>query len=121
MIGESLVARFCLRPAPSRAAHVIDDRFAYRLADRAVALAHPEQQPIEIDRARYFGRAGDLFGVKCGLLQESDAVSVYVANESSNDLSVYVINAATGALTSAGNPVAAGMAPRSVTVAGVMQ
>ena len=43
----------------------------------------------------------------------------YVANESSNNVSGYTINATTGALTAiAGSPFPAGTAPRSVAIAG---
>ena len=38
----------------------------------------------------------------------------YVANSASNDVSAYTINAATGALTSIGTPVAAGTGPTSI-------
>ena len=44
----------------------------------------------------------------------------YVANNGSNDVSAYTINAATGALTSIGAPVAAGTNPNSVTTTGTI-
>lgn len=45
----------------------------------------------------------------------------YVANGGSNTVSVYTINATTGALTEVGTPVAAGSTPRSVTTTGVLE
>jgi 6-phosphogluconolactonase (cycloisomerase 2 family) len=41
----------------------------------------------------------------------------YVANEDSDDISVYAVDAATGVLTSAaGSPFAAGSQPRSIAI-----
>jgi 6-phosphogluconolactonase (cycloisomerase 2 family) len=41
----------------------------------------------------------------------------YVANEDSNDISVYTINTTTGMLTpAAGSPFAAGSQPRSIAI-----
>jgi 6-phosphogluconolactonase (cycloisomerase 2 family) len=41
----------------------------------------------------------------------------YVANDGSGDISVYAVDAATGALSAVGNsPVAAGNEPRSIAV-----
>jgi 6-phosphogluconolactonase (cycloisomerase 2 family) len=44
-----------------------------------------------------------------------------VANQTSNDVSAYTINATTGALTSVGAAVAAGTKPISVTTIGTIQ
>ena len=45
----------------------------------------------------------------------------YVANYGSDNVSVYTINASTGALTAVGTPVAAGTFPLSVTTTGVLE
>lgn len=59
---------------------------------------------------------GDGTGGNFTLGSTSPSTIAYVANQGSNDVSAYTINATTGALTSVGAAVAAGTTPSAVTV-----